>query len=117
MITLGVSAEGIWTDAKTRPSGYFKWVDLDSEDVFHDFRLRHAKKPSLGLIIHEINECEVYDILKQWGIENKYIIPLKDKTIVFLHNSTDEVRISHIVSPYGLGGCAMPRYKFKARWR
>ena len=113
---MGISAEGIWRDAKTRPSGYFKWIDLDNGKLIHEFRLRYAKKPSLGLIIHEINECEVYDILKRWKIENKFIIPLKEKTIAFLHNSTDEVRISHIISPYGLAGCVMPRCRFKARW-
>lgn len=113
---MGISSEGVWRDAKTRSSGYFKWVDLDNGKALHDFRLRYAKRPMLSLIIHEINECEVYDILKRWKIENKYIIPMSTKSIVFLYNWSGEIRISHIISPYGLGGCAMPRCRFKPRW-
>lgn len=112
---MGISAEGVWVDAKNSSSRYLKFKSLDDDEVYHDFYLKNAKRQSLSMIIHEINECEINDILVQWNIENIAILPLR-KTSRKLLEWDGDVRVSHIISPYGLNGCIMSRDRFKARW-
>ena len=112
---MGVSVEGTWIDAKNRSSRYLKLVSLDDDSVYHDFWLKNAKRESLSMMIHEINECEVNDILLQWDIVNVLIMPVKKESVKML-SYDGGVRVSHIISPYGLNGCILSRDKTRARW-
>lgn len=89
---------------------------------------------SLGVIIHEINECELTDIFSKLGIE-KLKVPItsqSDIDVCIINITKDMVKkypefqlieekntiISHMISPYGIsqGNCLMDRNKYKIKW-
>jgi hypothetical protein len=89
---------------------------------------------SLGVFIHEINECELTDVFVKLGIE-KMKIPLKSQSAVDICTITitkklvkkypefqlikeKNVIISHMISPYGIsqGNCLMDRNKNRVFW-
>lgn len=115
---MGISAEGFWRDGKSTCSGYFIYTDPDDGELEHDFILHRATCPSISHIIHEINECEVHAILTEWGIKNAFIAPTRkqSKELIYYEEDDEAVYVSHIVSPYGKYGCAMPRSRFRTRW-
>lgn len=87
---------------------------------------------SLGVFIHEINECELTDIFSKLGIE-KIDVPFESQVDIRTINITKDmvkkysefnlikeknVIISHMISPYGVskGNCLMDRYKNRVVW-
>ncbi len=59
----------------------------------------------LKIIIHEINECELYHILKRWNLHEKEIKVTERIHSQFPKNFPvigEQPFLSHILSPYGL---------------
>ena len=59
----------------------------------------------LKIIIHEINECELYHILKRWNLQEKEIKITDQIHAKFPKNFPvvgESPLLSHILSPYGL---------------
>jgi hypothetical protein len=94
-----------------------------------------SEEPQLSVLIHEINECEVFYILRRLG-EGAAVLNLGkrahgDRRQILLHylkkhfpalvkktqlSKTDKIIITHIISPYGDGMCFMPKRECRARW-
>jgi len=122
---VGISAEVEWCGSNSSTSSYQKWVDKETGEAFHEIYLANPENPSLSSIIHEINECEIHDILTRWKVTNEEIEITKEilqKYWGFLfikrgHYGVGGIlHISHIISPYGCCGCLMPRKNFRVRW-
>jgi len=79
---------------------------------------------SLSSLVHEINECEVVNLLiKKFGQPKQQVLKIDKKlqskyknVIDFKRHKPKEVLVSHIVSPYGCCGCMLPNYKNKVHW-
>jgi hypothetical protein len=89
---------------------------------------------SLGVFIHEINECELTDVFVKFGIENMKV-PFKSQSAVDIRTinitkkmvkkysefqliKEKDVIVSHMISPYGIsqGNCLIDRNKNRVRW-
>jgi len=94
-----------------------------------------SEEPRLSTLIHEINECEVFHILRRLD-EGAAVLNLgkrshRDRRQTLLHYlkkhfptlvqktqllKTDKIGITHIISPYGDGMCFMPKRECHVRW-
>jgi len=94
-----------------------------------------SEEPRLSTLIHEINECEVFHILRRLD-EGAAVLNLgkrahRDRRQTLLHylkkqfptlvkktqlSKTDKIDVTHIISPYGDGMCFMPKRECRVRW-
>ena len=95
--------------------------EIDEPVIYCEFR---DGEISLSSFIHEVNECELVNLLiKKFGQPKQQTLKF-DKThkkkykgiINLTRHSPKKVLVSHIVSPYGCCGCIFPNYKNKAYW-
>ena len=118
---MGVSADVEWFSSEDCGSAYLKFVSKETKEVFHEIHLANSEHPSLSSIIHEINECEINDLLNRLCYHNSEIkiTEVMFKIINYKHGHIevgDKIPVSHLISPYGCCGCCMPRIRHKARW-
>jgi hypothetical protein len=72
----------------------------------------------LHSIVHEINECETQRILKHINADDDVNITkkmVKKYPWLFKH-PMKHLSVTHIISPYGKGNCAMDRKKYRLNW-
>lgn len=112
-----------WTEG--RASFYYR--GRKNGDIVEEIRL--AKPYRLSSTIHEINECEITNLLltKEFVNETKAIEKIRRTTKLvskleekFGKKSFDGrskyLFISHLISPYATGDCFMPRRKYRVFW-
>lgn len=79
------------------------------------FSMNLKRVENLNSIIHEINECEVIYALINIDFTPDSVIHITKKMCkkypwLFIRPAK-EIYITHIISPYGKGNCALPRRK------
>lgn len=126
-MNMGISAECEFLESDYRYSCYQKWLDEQTGELFHKILIgKPANKPRLSAIIHEINECEVSNLLCSWGYDDSssFIVLTRDVIMrnqwIFTKGShisvNDEIWVSHIISPYGCCGSVIRRRHHRVRW-
>lgn len=92
---------------------------MDDEDCRYGIIFMGFKKTeSISRLIHEINECELSDLLSRLGVKdvilkvNKWMI----KKYPFLFTERREVAVTHIISPFGSRYCLLDRKKNRVFW-
>jgi len=112
------SAELEWIFCKYSPSFFCVYAPYESlkEAIY-------LNKINLSIIIHEINECELYHLLYEKFAEEmkgKQTITITPKIMQTFPEEFEgvnvKVLITHILSPYGTLNCLMPKKKYRARW-
>lgn len=112
-----------WTEGRT---SFYYWGKKNG-GVIEEIHL--ASPIRLSAIIHEINECEIVNLLSDKfaddtkGIDRIAITVKLMKQIIknfgspiFSDRKNARVYISHMVSPYATGNCFMPRRKYRVFW-
>ena len=109
-----IANNGTFHEIRKSTSAYFPFL--------HSIFLAYPNNPKLARIIHEINECEVYHLLRKMKCDKSIKLTIKVVSkYQWLFGSShlsvgDEVPVSHIMSPYGCCGCVMPRRRHRAKW-
>src|SRR5271157_743262 len=128
---MGKSADLLWT-----------YVPGNDENLYSPCRGGNGKlvdrvllfRLNLSGIVHEINECELSHLLQRLGVGDR-LISLgkpsheKPKKTFLSHNRkkfpglftgqhtySDEIYLTHMISPYGHSCCFMPRGQNRIRW-
>jgi hypothetical protein len=126
---MGNSADCLFTACGYGSSHYFYHIcDHCNKVTGRQIVLEFTKgEPSLSSFIHEVNECEVVDILhrimkfdKHGNPSLKFDAKLRKKYKGFMdfkrHGPIKNPLVSHIISPYGCCGCITPSSKCRVRW-
>lgn len=111
-----------WTEGQAS----FYYRGRRNGDIIEEIHLASSFK--LSAIIHEINECEITNLLvdkfakETDGIEKirrtaKLVSKLERKFGKRNFDGKSEyLFISHLISPYATGDCFMPRRKYRVFW-
>lgn len=113
----------------TRGEGSYYCLGEKNGEFIHLIVMADENIEKLSAIIHEINECEITNLIREkiLGDINPYAkIKITRKNIKILKSKFPEsftpaiigdwFWVSHTVSPYGKEYCLMPRKKYRVRW-
>lgn len=112
-----------WTLAEDYLGGSAYYMSMSGN--LHIMMIRKDRVESLNTIVHEINECEITNLLRTemsedigGDIHKSYIHVtknlIKKYPWVFTHKA--RLEITHIISPYGVKNCIFPRYSSRLSW-
>ena len=112
-----------WTEGRT---SFYYWGKKNG-GVIEEIHLASPLK--LSAIIHEINECEIVNLLiDKFADETKGITTITITTKIMIqivknfghplifNGINEQVYVSHMISPYATGNCFMPRRKYRVFW-
>jgi hypothetical protein len=94
---------------------------------WHIMLITPSRVEMLNTLVHEINECEIFNLLrtemlKDIGGDHRKIYikvnkKLKKKYPWLFNTMCPELEITHIISPYGQDNCAIPRRSSRLIWQ
>lgn len=112
-----------WTEGQ---ASFYYWGKKNGE-IVEEIHLASPFK--LSAIIHEINECEIVNLLAdKFADETKGIDKITITTKIMIQivknfglppifrGINEHVYVSHMISPYATGNCFMPRRKYRVFW-
>jgi len=109
------SAEARWEFHQGDTSCYYFY----NKRVGGLFDMNISRVDNLHSIVHEINECEIMYALKKLGVGDVDIHVTRKmckKYPWLFHRPAKNIVITHILSPYGRGNCALPRKENRIVW-
>jgi hypothetical protein len=112
-----------WTLAEDYLGGSMYLISIEKN--LHIMMIRPSRVEAINTLVHEINECEVFNLLRTKFLEDVGGNPHKihfhvNKKMIKKYPwlftcKARELEISHIISPYGIGNCCMPRKSFRLK--
>jgi hypothetical protein len=115
---MGKSVNVEWMSALSSKTSYYVHGKDNHGKIYMIF-IPLSRVESLHSIIHEINECEILELLRRLGIKKFEINVTKtmvEKYPDIFRRPMHNVSISHLLSPFGMTNTFLPRKSNRALW-